>query len=61
MEKDRKQSRDRNGDIVISKFLQVEECLENLRMQRAGWRNKNDPHCLTVTMFIRTKYCQVLG
>lgn len=54
MEKERKQSRDRNGDIVISKKLQVEEWLKKLRMQTTGWRNKNDPHCLTVTVLMGT-------
>lgn len=61
-EEERKQSTDRNGDIVISREMQeVEEWLGKLRLQEAGWRNKNDPHCLTVTILMSTKILQVLA
>jgi len=56
MKKERKQSRERNGDIVISNGMQeVEEWLRKLRMQEAGWRNENDLCCLTVIMLMNTK------
>lgn len=44
MEKEGKQSRERNGHTVIKNGMQeVEEWVRKLRMQGAGWRNKNDP------------------
>lgn len=46
MEKEDRQSRERNGHIVIKNGMQEVEWLRKLRMQEAGWRNKNDPCCL---------------
>lgn len=48
------------GTELSAKKKRVEEWLKKLRMQTAGWTNKNDPHCLTVRCWWAPTYCQVL-